>query len=37
VAYYDDGAQISAGSTGLAYKNLLYVSGVFDPKMVIKK
>ena len=34
--YFDSGKQISAGSTGLEFKNWLYVSGVFDPKMVRK-
>jgi hypothetical protein len=34
VVYFDDGHQLSAGSTGLIYKNAVYVSGVFDPKIV---
>lgn len=33
VMYYDDGKQLSGGSTALYYKGYLYVSGVFDPKM----
>ena len=37
VAYYDNGKQISAGSTGLIYTDYLYVSGVFDGKIVRKK
>ncbi len=37
VAFYDSGAEISAGSTALAYKDYLYVSGIFDPKIVRKK
>ncbi|MDB5282625.1 MAG: Arylesterase, partial [Bacteroidota bacterium] len=37
VVYFDDGKQLSAGSTGLAFKNWLYVSGVFDGKMVRKE
>jgi hypothetical protein len=36
VEYFDDGKQISAGSTALRFKNDLYVSGVFDPKIVRK-
>lgn len=37
VAYFDEGKQLSAGSTGLVYNKWLYVSGVFDPKIVRKK
>lgn len=37
IAYFDNGKQISAGSTGLAYGGYLYVSGIFDAKMVRKK
>lgn len=37
VAYYDSGAQLSAGATGLIYKGYVYVGGVFDPKIVRKK
>lgn len=33
VVYYDDGKQLSGGSTALYHKGYLYVSGVFDPKM----
>lgn len=35
VAFFDDGAKLSAGSTGLAFHNKLYVSGVFDAKMAV--
>jgi len=35
VAFFDDGSKISAGSTGLVFRNKLYVSGVFDPRMAI--
>ena len=35
VVFYDDGAKLSAGSTGLLYKNKIYVTGVFDPKMAV--
>lgn len=37
VEYYDDGKQLSAGSTALVFQNSLYVSGIFDPKIVRKK
>lgn len=37
VAYFDRGAQLSAGSTALVYGNYLYVSGIFDGKIVRKK
>ena len=37
VEFYDDGNQISAASTGIVFRHSLYVSGVFDPKMVRKK
>jgi hypothetical protein len=37
VAYYDDGKQISAGSTGLVYDGYLYASGAFDGKIVRKR
>lgn len=37
VAYFDSGKQISAGSTALVWNNALYVSGIFDGKMVKKK
>ncbi len=37
VEYFDNGKQISANSTALMFQNALYVSGVFDPKMVRKK
>ncbi len=37
VAYYDSGKQISAGSTALVWNNALYVSGIFDGKIVKKK
>lgn len=37
VAYYDSGQQISAASTALVFQNYLYVSGVFDAKIVRKK
>jgi len=33
--FYDNGAKISAGSTGLVFHNKLYVSGVFDPKIAV--
>ena len=35
VVFYDDGAKISAGSTGFLYKDKIYVSGVFDGKLAI--
>ena len=35
VVFFDDGAKISAGSTGLVFRNKLYVSGVFDGKMAV--
>ena len=35
VVFFDDGAKLSAGSTGLSFHNKLYVSGVFDAKMAI--
>jgi hypothetical protein len=37
VAYFDKGAQLSAGSTALVYGNYIYVSGIFDGKIVRKK
>jgi hypothetical protein len=37
VEYYDDGKQLSAGSTALRFRNDLYVSGIFDAKIVKKK
>ncbi len=37
VEYFDDGKQISAASTALIFRNSLYVSGIFDPKIVRKK
>ena len=37
VAFFDDGAKLSAGSTGLVFNNKLYVSGVFDAKMAVVK
>lgn len=37
VVYYDSGKQLSAGSTALMYGDYLYVSGIFDAKMVKKK
>lgn len=37
VAYYDSGQQLSAASTALVFQNYLYVSGVFDAKLVRKK
>ncbi len=37
VAYYDDGKQLSASSTALEFRNSLYVSGIFDPKIVRKQ
>jgi len=37
VEYFDDGKQISAASTALVFNNYLYVSGIFDPKIVRKK
>ena len=36
VEYFDDGKQISAGSTALMFHNNLYVSGIFDAKIVRK-
>ena len=36
VEFFDNGAQISAGSTAIAYKDVLFVSGVFDPKIIRK-
>ncbi|MBK7147815.1 MAG: hypothetical protein IPH78_03100 [Bacteroidetes bacterium] len=36
VVYYDDGKQISAASTALVFRNNLYVSGIFDGKLVKK-
>lgn len=37
VAYYDSGAQLSAGSTALVLNDTLYVVGVFDPKMALRR
>ncbi len=37
VEYYDDGKQVSAASTALVFRNSLYVSGIFDAKIVRKK
>lgn len=37
VEYYDDGKQVSAASTALVFRNSLYVSGIFDPKIIRKK
>lgn len=37
VIYYDSGKQLSASSTAVTYRGYLYVSGVFDPKIVRKK
>lgn len=37
VVFFDSGKQISAGSTAVRYNNNLYVTGVFDAKMAIKK
>ncbi len=37
VEYFDDGKQVSAASTALVFHNALYVSGIFDPKIVRKK
>ena len=37
VVFYDDGAKLSAGSTGLVFRNKLYVSGLFDAKMAVVK
>ncbi|HLP20538.1 MAG TPA: hypothetical protein VK174_09570 [Chitinophagales bacterium] len=37
VEYYDSGEQLSAGSTALIYGNYIYVSGIFDGKMVRKR
>ncbi len=37
VVFFDNGEKISAGSTGLVYRNMLYVSGVFDAKMALAK
>ncbi len=37
VVYYDNGAQLSAGSTAIIYKGYLYTAGVFDPKMARRK
>ena len=33
--FFDRGSKLSAGSTGMIYKDKLYVSGVFDGKMAI--
>lgn len=33
--FFDDGAKLSAGSTGLVFRNKIYVSGVFDAKMAV--
>jgi hypothetical protein len=37
VAYYDSGKQLSTGSTALRFRNDLFVSGIFDPKIVRKR
>ncbi len=37
VEYFDDGKQVSAASTALVFRGELYISGIFDPKMVRKK
>jgi len=37
VVFFDFGKQISAGSTAVSYGSNLYVTGVFDAKMAIKK
>ncbi|MCX6199044.1 MAG: hypothetical protein NTY88_07450 [Bacteroidetes bacterium] len=37
VEYFDDGRQVSAASTALAFRNSIYVSGIFDSKIVKKK
>ena len=37
VVYYDNGAQMSAAATAVPYQGVLYVSGVFDAKIVKKK
>lgn len=37
VEYFDDGKQVSAASTALVFRNSLYVSGIFDPKIVRKR
>ncbi len=34
VEYFDDGKQVSAASTALVYHGCLYVSGIFDGKIV---
>jgi outer membrane protein assembly factor BamB len=37
VVYFDNGAQLSGGATGLSYNGYLYAGGVFDAKIVRKK
>jgi len=37
VEYFDDGRQVSAASTALVFRNSIYVSGIFDSKIVKKK
>lgn len=37
VVFYDNGAQLSGGATGLSYGGYLYVGGVFDAKIVKKE
>jgi hypothetical protein len=36
VEYFDEGQQLSAGSTALMFRGALYVSGIFDAKIVRK-
>jgi hypothetical protein len=37
VVYFDSGAQLSGGATGVSYNGYLYAGGVFDAKIVKKK
>ena len=37
VVYFDNGAQLSAGSTAIIYNGYLYTAGVFDAKMARRK
>lgn len=34
VEYFDDGRQVSAASTAVVFRNSIYVSGIFDSKIV---
>jgi hypothetical protein len=37
VVYYDSGKQLSAGSTAVIHDGKIYVVGIFDPKMAVRK